>query len=94
MEDEHESEHRAFRDQTVQEHEERLHGYRALLAQIEAAAGEATIEADETGSINTTSQFTDDIRYLIGVTEALISRFRHRDDDTPSDTAAKTPAQP
>jgi hypothetical protein len=71
-----------------------LHGYRALLAQIEAAAGEATIEADKTGSVNTTSQFTDDIRYLIGVTEALINRFRHRDDDTPSDTTTKAPAQP
>ena len=93
MADEHESEHRAFRDRTVQEHEERLHGYRALLAQIEAAAGEATIEADRTGS-NTASQFTDDIRYLIGVTEALLNRFRHRKDDASSDAAPKAPAQP
>jgi hypothetical protein len=91
---EHESEHRAFRDRTAREHEERLHGYRALLAQIESAAGEATIEADRTGSTNTASQFTDDIRYLIGVTEALLNRFRHRDDSAPSDAGPKAPVQP
>jgi hypothetical protein len=84
----HDEKHRTFRDQAVREHEERLHGYRALLAEIEAAAGEATIEADRTGS-NTASQFTDDIRYLIGVTEALLNRFRHRDDAPSSGAAPK-----
>ena len=72
--------HRDLRDRVVQEHEERLNWYQSLLAEIEAIAGEATIEADRTGP-NTTSQFTDDIRYLIGISEALINRFRHRDDD-------------
>jgi hypothetical protein len=93
MADEHENGHRAFRERTVREHEERLTGYRALLTQVEAAAGEATIEADRTGS-NTASQFTDDIRYLIGVTEALIKRFRHRDDNEPSDSTAAEMRRP
>ncbi len=92
MADEHDSEHRTFRDQVVREQEERLNWYQSLLARIEAAAGEATIEADETGSTNTASQFTDDIRYLIGVTEALLNRFRRRDE--PSDSAPEAPAQP
>lgn len=82
MAEEHD-EHRAFRERTVREHEERLTGYRALLAEIEAAAGEATIEADRVAT-GTASPFTDDIRYLIGVTEALINRLRHRDDDRPT----------
>lgn len=94
MADEHDSQHQTFREQTVQEHEERLTGYKALLAQLEAAAGEATIEADQTGSINTTSQFTDDIRYLIGVTEALLRRFRHRDDEHAADSEPKANEQP
>ncbi len=73
--------HHDLRERVVQEHEERLNWYQSLLAEIEAAAGEATIEADRTGP-NTTSQFTDDIRYLIGISEALINRFRHRDDES------------
>jgi hypothetical protein len=89
MADEHDSKHETFREQTVQEHEERLTGYKALLAQVEAAAAEATIEADSTGSVNTTSQFTDDIRYVIGITEALIRRLRHSDEEQAPDTAAK-----
>lgn len=88
-----EDKHRDLRDRVVREHEERLNWYQSLLAEVEAAAGEATIEADRTGP-NTSSQFTDDIRYLIGVSEALINRFRRRDDATADTPAPKTTETP
>lgn len=84
-------EHRAFRDRVVQEHEERLNWYQSLLAEIESAAGQATIAADEV-TTGTASPFTDDIRYLIGITETLIDRFRHRDDATKQSEKADSPA--
>ena len=68
-----------FETRVAQEHEERLTGYQALLARIESAAAEAKIAADEV-TTGTASPFTDDIRYVIGLTEELLMRFRHRDD--------------
>ena len=71
-------EHRTFRESVVQEHEERLTGYRALLARIESVAAEVQMAADD-ATTGTASQFTDDLRYVIGLTEELIKRFRHHD---------------
>ena len=78
MAEEHD-EHRTFRENVVREHEERLTGYRALLARIESAAADVQMASDD-ATTGTASQFTDDLRYVIGLTEELINRFRHHDD--------------
>lgn len=78
-------EHRAFREQIAQEHEERLTGYRALLVRIESAAAGVQMAADD-ATTGTASQFTDDLRYVIGLTEELVNRFRHHDTPEKSDT--------
>ncbi|MHB8646030.1 MAG: hypothetical protein ACYDAR_09615 [Thermomicrobiales bacterium] len=84
---EEQDEHRAFRERVAREHEERLTGYRALLARIESVAASAQMAADD-ATTGTASQFTDDLRYVIGLTEELLKRFRHHDApekvDTPS----------
>jgi hypothetical protein len=87
-------EHRTFRDQVVREHEERLTGYRALLARLESAAADAQMAADDV-TTNTASQFTDDLRFVIGLTEELVKRFRHPHDpgDTPESCAPPEEAQ-
>ncbi len=71
-------EHRAFREQIAREHEERLTGYRALLARIESAAADVQMASDD-ATTGTASQFTDDLRYVIGLSEELLKRFRHHD---------------
>jgi hypothetical protein len=88
MAEEHD-EHRAFRENMVREHEERLTGYRALLARIESAAADVQMASDD-ATTGTASQFTDDLRYIIGLTEELINRLRHRDEEN-TEKAAPTP---
>ncbi len=67
----------AFREQHAREHAERLTGYRGMLARIESAMGEAQLNADEaSGTPNTTSQFTDDLRFLIALSEEIVNKFR------------------
>ncbi len=80
-------EHRAFREWVAREHEERLTGYRALLARIESAAADVQMAADD-ATTGTASQFTDDLRYVIGLTEELLKRFRHHDASEKADTAS------
>ncbi len=89
MAEEHD-EHRAFRENVVREHEERLSGYHALLARIESAAADVQMAADD-ATTGTASQFTDDLRYVIGLTEELINRFRHRDDPESAEKVTLTP---
>ena len=72
-------EHSTFRESVVREHEERLTGYHALLARIESAAADVQMASDD-ATTGTASPFTDDLRYVIGLTEELISRFRHHND--------------
>ncbi len=88
------NEHRAFREQVVREHEERLTGYRALLARLESAAADAQMAADDV-TTNTASQFTDDLRFVIGLTEELVKRFRHphASEDAPGTSAPPEEAQ-
>lgn len=81
-----EDEHRAFREQVAREHEERLTGYRALLARVESAAADVQMASDD-ATTGTASQFTDDLRYVIGLTEELLKRFRHHNDSDKADTA-------
>lgn len=76
---EEQDEHQTFRESVVREHEERLTGYRALLARIESAAADVQMASDD-ATTGTASQFTDDLRYVIGLTEELIKRFRHHDE--------------
>jgi len=80
-------EHRAFREQIAQDHAERLTGYRALLARIESTAADMQMAADD-ATTGTASQFTDDLRYVIGLTEELLKRFRHHDASEKADTAS------
>ena len=69
--------HDTFRTEIAERHTEHLTGYRALLARIESAAASAQVETDEvSGSPNTTSQFTDDIRFLIALSEEIVNKFR------------------
>lgn len=75
---EEQDEHGTFREQVAREHEERLTGYRALLARVESAAADVQMAADD-ATTGTASQFTDDLRYVIGLTEELLKRFRHHD---------------
>jgi hypothetical protein len=82
---EEDDEHRAFREQVAREHEERLTGYRALLARVESAAADVQMAADD-ATTGTASQFTDDLRYVIGLTEELLERFRHRDEPENANT--------
>jgi type II secretory pathway component PulM len=89
MAEEHD-EHRTFRENVVREHEERLTGYRALLARIESAAADVQMASDD-ATTGTASQFTDDLRYVIGLTEELINRFRHHDDPENAEKPAPTP---
>jgi hypothetical protein len=89
MAEEH-NEHRAFRENVVREHEERLTGYRALLARIESAAADVQMASDD-ATTGTTSQFTDDLRYVIGLTEELINRLRHHDASNNAEKATPTP---
>jgi len=70
--------HRTFRNDIVRDHEERLTGYHALLARIESAA-DVQMAADD-ATTGTASQFTDDLRYVIGLTEELLKRFRYHGD--------------
>jgi len=77
-------EHRAFRERVAREYEERLTGYRALLARIESAAADVQMAADD-ATTGTASQFTDDLRYVIGLSEELLKRFRHHDDPEKGD---------
>ena len=86
MAEEH-NEHRAFRERVASEHEERLTGYRALLARIESSAANVQMAADD-ATTGTASQFTDDLRYVIGLTEELLKRFRHHDASEKVDTAS------
>lgn len=78
-------EHRAFREQVAREHAERLTGYRALLARIESAAADVQMASDD-ATTGTASQFTDDLRYVIGLSEELLKRFRHHDGPAKADT--------
>jgi hypothetical protein len=78
--------HRTFRDDLVRDHEERLTGYHALLARIESAAADVQMAADD-ATTGTASQFTDDLRYVIGLTEELLKRFRHHGDAPVHQTA-------
>ncbi len=80
-------EHRAFREQVAREHEERLTGYRALLARVESAAADVQMASDD-ATTGTASQFTDDLRYVIGLTEELLKRFRHHAAPEKADTAS------
>lgn len=80
-------EHRAFREQVAREHEERLTGYRALLARIESAAADVQMAADD-ATTGTASQFTDDLRYVIGLSEELLKRFRRHDGPEKGDTSS------
>ncbi len=84
---EEQGEHHAFREQVAQEHEERLTGYRALLARVESAAADVQMAADD-ATTGTASQFTDDLRYVIGLTEELLKRFRHHDAPDKADTSS------
>jgi len=69
--------HGTFRTDIAERHAEHLTGYRALLARLESAAASAQLETDEaTGSPNTASQFTDDIRFLIALSEEIVNKFR------------------
>ena len=70
--------HPHFRDELHREHTERLTGYRALLAELETAVGNAQLEANQVtgGNPNTASQFTDDLRFLIAFSEEIVNRFR------------------
>lgn len=79
--------HRAFREQVAKEHEERLTGYRALLVRIESAAADVQMAADD-ATTGTASQFTDDLRYVIGLTEELVKRFRHHGEPKKADTSS------
>jgi type II secretory pathway component PulM len=88
MAKEHE-EHRAFQENVAREHEERLTGYRALLARIESAAADVQMAADD-ATTNTTSQFTDDLRYVIGLSEEILKRFRHHDASENADKKVDT----
>ncbi len=88
MAEEHD-EHRTFRENVAREHEERLTGYRALLARIESTAADVQMAADD-ATTGTASQFTDDLRYVIGLTEELLKRFRHH--DAPKDEKADAPS--
>ena len=83
---EEQGEHGAFRERVVREHEERLTGYRALLARIESAAADVQMASDD-ATTGTASQFTDDLRYVIGLTEELLKRFRNHDDAEKAGTA-------
>ena len=78
-------EHRAFREQVARKHEERLTGYRALLARVESAAANVQMAADD-ATTGTASQFTDDLRYVIGLTEELLARFRRHDEPEKANT--------
>lgn len=82
---EEQDEHGAFREHVVREHEERLTGYRALLARIESAAADVQMASDD-ATPGTASQFTDDLRYVIGLTEELLKRFRNHDNPAKTDT--------
>ncbi|MGI8689580.1 MAG: hypothetical protein ACR2M3_13480 [Thermomicrobiales bacterium] len=84
MAEEHDD-HRAFREQIAREHEERLTGYRALLARVESAAADVQMASDD-ATTGTASQFTDDLRYVIGLSEELLKRFRHHDAPGTADT--------
>lgn len=85
------SDHGAFREDIAREHTERLTGYRGLLARLEAAAGEAQLETDEvTGSPNTASQFTDDLRFLIALSEEIVNKFRPHPEGEPPITPRDT----
>ena len=86
MAEEH-NEHRAFRERVAREHEARLTGYRALLARIESSAANVQMAADDATTC-TASQFTDDLRYVIGLTEELLKRFHHHDASEKVDTAS------
>jgi type II secretory pathway component PulM len=83
-------EHRTFRENVVREHEERLTRYHALLARIESAAADVQMASDD-ATTGTASQFTDDLRYIIGLTEELINRFRHHDDPESTEKAKTAP---
>ncbi|MCA1669394.1 MAG: hypothetical protein LC793_18770 [Thermomicrobia bacterium] len=82
-----ENEYHSFREGVLREHEERLTGYRALLARIESAAADVQMASDD-ATTGTASQFTDDLRYIIGLSEELLKRFRHRDNPETADTAS------
>jgi len=84
MAEEHDD-HRAFREQVESEHEERLTGYRALLARVESAAADVQMASDD-ATTGTASQFTDDLRYVIGLSEELLKRFRHHNAPEKADT--------
>jgi len=81
--------HRTFRNDIVRDHEERLTGYHALLARIESAAADVQMAAGD-ATTGTASQFTDDLRYVIGLTEELLKRFRHHG-DAPAQQKADAP---
>ncbi len=84
---EEQDEHRAFREHVAREHEERLTGYRALLARVESAAADVQLAADD-ATTGTASQFTDDLRYVIGLSEELLKRFRHHNAPDTADTSS------
>ncbi|MDQ2784897.1 MAG: hypothetical protein M3Y58_07840 [Chloroflexota bacterium] len=84
---EEQDEHRAFRNQIAREHEERLTGYRALLARVESAAADVQMASDD-ATTGTASQFTDDLRYVIGLSEELLKRFRHHNASEKADTSS------
>jgi type II secretory pathway component PulM len=79
--------HHAFREQVSREHEERLTGYRALLARVESMAADVQMAADD-ATTGTASQFTDDLRYVIGLSEELLKRFRRNDIPDTADTSS------
>ncbi len=81
--------HRTFRNDIVRDHEERLTGYHALLARIESAAADVQMAADD-ATTGTASQFTDDLRYVIGLTEEFLKRFRYHG-DAPEQQKADAP---
>ncbi len=68
--------HRAWQERTATQHEEHLSGYRALLAEIEATAGEAQMEANDSGTPGSASQFTDDLRFAIAALQTVVNRLR------------------
>jgi hypothetical protein len=47
--------------------------------------------ASDDATTGTASQFTDDLRYIIGLTEELINRFRHHDDPESTEKAKTAP---
>jgi type II secretory pathway component PulM len=79
--------HHAFRERVAREHEERLTGYRALLARVESMAADVQMAADD-ATTGTASQFTDDLRYVIGLSEELLKRFRRNDIPDTADTSS------